>query len=100
MKFTPIPYIKIDGQDASTELMDDLLEIVVDTSLYLPSMFSIKFHDQHLKWIDDASLDIGKSLEISMKVTEGQGDTQAVAHQGRNHGAGADLCRAKARRPC
>jgi phage protein D len=82
VKFTPIPYIKINGQDAAKELMDDLLEIVVDTSLYLPSMFSIKFRDQDLKWIDDASLDIGKSLEISIKVTEGQGDAQAVLIKG------------------
>jgi phage protein D len=81
-KFTPIPYIKIDGQDISTDLMGDLLEIVVDTSLYLPSMFTIKFHDKYLKWIDDASLDIGKPVEISIKVPEDQGNAKGLLIKG------------------
>jgi len=81
-KFIPIPYIKIGGADASKDLMDSLWQIVVDTSLYLPSMFTIELVDEHLKWVDDASLDIGKEVEISFKTDEGSGGQQAVLIKG------------------
>jgi uncharacterized protein involved in type VI secretion and phage assembly len=81
-RFTPIPYVKIGGADASQALLDCLLEIVVDTSLYLPSMFTIKFLDPHLTLADDASLDIGKEVEISFKTDEEAGNQQAVLIKG------------------
>ena len=77
-KFIPIPYIKIGGQDVAKALGDAILEIVVDTSLYLPSMFTIKLMDPALKWVDDALLDIGKEVEIRMKGDENEGPTQAA----------------------
>src|SRR5512136_1991363 len=76
-KFIPIPYIKIGGQDVSQELETAILEIIVDTSLYLPSMFTIKLMDPALKWVDDALLDIGKEVQIQMKADENEGATQA-----------------------
>jgi phage protein D/phage baseplate assembly protein gpV len=79
---TPIPYIKIGGQDVAKEFMDDLLEIVVDTSLYLPSMFTLEVLDQRLKWVDDALLDIGKPVEISLKTDEEAGGVQGTLIKG------------------
>lgn len=67
MPYSPQCYIKIDGSYAPTELMDDLIEVVVDSSLYLPSMFTIRVRDPWLDWVDDARFDIGKSVEISME---------------------------------
>ena len=77
-KFIPIPYIKIGGQDVSQDLENAILEIIVDTSLYLPSMFTIKLMDPTLKWVDDTSLDIGKEVQIQMKADENEGATQAA----------------------
>jgi phage protein D/phage baseplate assembly protein gpV len=79
---TAIPYIKIGGQDVSKEFMDDLLEIVVDTSLYLPSMFTLEVLDERLKWVDDALLDIGKPVEISLKTDEEAGGVQGTLIKG------------------
>lgn len=69
-KFLSEPLIKINGQDAPHEFMNDLLETVVDTSLYLPEMFTILVKDSELKWVDEGLLDLGKSVEISVAGAE------------------------------
>ncbi len=63
-----LPTIKIGGQDVSQEFMDDLDEFVVDTSLHLPGLFTIRLNDPKLKWVDDTLLDIGKAVEIGVTV--------------------------------
>jgi phage protein D len=68
-------YFKIGGQSPSAKLMDLVREIVVDTSLYLPDMFSIHFDDPSLTLIDSPDLEIGKSVEISGKAP---GDTSST----------------------
>jgi phage protein D len=71
--------IRIDGWDAPLELMQDLIEVVVDSSLYLPSMFTIRVNDPDLKWVDDARLDIGKPVEIRMTtVIEGESSSSST----------------------
>jgi phage protein D len=57
--------VKIDGSDVTEAFMDAVQEIVVDTSLYMPSMFTIRLDDHDLEWVDNALLDIGKEVEIS-----------------------------------
>ncbi len=57
-------HIKINGTDISDELMDALFEVEVETSLYLPSMFIFRFHDEKLDFVDDASIGAGKAVEI------------------------------------
>ena len=81
-KYLAQAFVKIGGQDVSKEFMDDLLEIVVDTSLYLPSMFTIEVLDQRFKWVDDALLDIGKPVEISLKAAEEAGGVQGILIKG------------------
>src|SRR5512137_2263372 len=58
-------YIKIDGNDLPTKVMDDLLEMTVESSLRLPHMFTIHIHDEQLKWIDDGPFALGKEVEIA-----------------------------------
>lgn len=63
--------VKIDGQTISDDMARDLLEIVVDTTLHMPDMFTILlyarvFGDAATQWIDDASLDVGKAVEITV----------------------------------
>ena len=64
-------FIKVGGRDVSTELMSVLHKAVIDTSLQLPSMFALSFHDPQLKWVDDALFDLGKEVEISAKSLDG-----------------------------
>jgi phage protein D/phage baseplate assembly protein gpV len=63
--------IKIGGQAISDEMAGDLLEVVVDTALHMPDMFTILLYarvydDDTTRWIDDASLDVGKEVEITV----------------------------------
>jgi phage protein D len=60
-------YVKIDGTDASEEFMHDLIEVTVESSLHLPDVATLILHDTHLKYIDDARLAPGKTLEVSAK---------------------------------
>ncbi|UCC16087.1 MAG: VgrG-related protein [Dehalococcoidales bacterium] len=60
-------YLKINGTAASPEIMRDLRELVVDTSLHLPDMFTFHLDDPTLTWMDSSDFDIGKEVEISGK---------------------------------
>ncbi len=72
-------FIKVGGSDVPAELMNVLREAVVDTSLQLPSMFSLSFNDPQLKWVDEALFDLGKEVEISAKSPDG---TQGILIKG------------------
>jgi phage protein D/phage baseplate assembly protein gpV len=72
-------FIKVGGSDISTDLMNALREVVVDSSLQLPSMFTLSFYDPQLKWVDDAQFDLGKEVEISAKALD---NTQGVLIKG------------------
>ncbi|MFC1892696.1 VgrG-related protein [Chloroflexota bacterium] len=56
---------KIKGENATREMMHAVREIVVDTSLHLPDMFTIHLNDSELEWIDSPLLEIGAPVEIS-----------------------------------
>lgn len=58
-------YIMINGSYASEDLMEAVQEIVVDTSLHMPAMFTIRIKDDGLKWIDSPQLEIGKAVSIA-----------------------------------
>ena len=66
-EFISQAYIKIDGTAASRDMERGIREVVVDTSLYLPDMFSIQIDDPNLTWMDSTHLEIGKLIEISGK---------------------------------
>lgn len=64
-------FVKINGADVSQEFMDDVLEIRVDSSLYLPDMFTIVIQDDDLAWVDDTSLlKLGATVDISAQPSE------------------------------
>ncbi len=71
-------YLKIDGTEASRELMDDLIELVVDTSLHLPDMFTIHLNDPNLTWVDSSLFKIGVVVEISGKATGENSSTKLI----------------------
>src|SRR5688500_10507568 len=67
-------YVTVDGMDATVaqELMGDLLEATIESSLHLPDVATLVLHDTRLRWIDDARLEPGKGLRISAKAAEGE----------------------------
>jgi uncharacterized protein involved in type VI secretion and phage assembly len=68
----PTPYlsqfiIKIAGQNVAEALYAALEEVLVDTSLNMPGMFSFRVHDPDLSYVDNSDLfEIGKEVEISV----------------------------------
>lgn len=56
--------LKIEGATASREVMDDLIEVVVDHSLHVPSMFALRLFNHDMKWMEDATFREGKKIEI------------------------------------
>ena len=68
--------IKINGQPCDSELHDNLIEVVVDTNLFLPSMFSILVQDDpdpnsgKMKYIDADTFKVGAAVKIEAKTDE------------------------------
>jgi phage protein D/phage baseplate assembly protein gpV len=75
-------FIKINGTDISPELMHQLEEAVVDTSLHMPGMFTLLFQDPELKWVDDTLFEVGKAVEISIQTGQEQGNLQGSLIKG------------------
>ncbi len=82
MDFLSQFFIKIGGKDVSEEFMDNKIEAVVDSSLYLPEMFTILLQDSEFKWVDDDMLKLGKEVEISAKAGESAGGDQGLLMKG------------------
>jgi uncharacterized protein involved in type VI secretion and phage assembly len=80
--YTSEPHLEIEGQPASQKLMQDILQISIEESLHLPSMFTIVFNnpafpgraeqqpeafperEDKRTWEHEEQLAIGKSIRI------------------------------------
>lgn len=71
-------FIRVNGADLDPKLMDDLIEVTVDSNLHLPDMFVIRVHDQELKWIDEGPFELGAAVEISAVTKEGGTDEELM----------------------
>ncbi|PJF45064.1 MAG: type IV secretion protein Rhs [Phototrophicales bacterium] len=61
------PYVKVNGTDLKPEVISDLIDIVVESSLHLPAMAVVRLNDRELKHTDDESLfPLGATLEIEV----------------------------------
>jgi phage protein D/phage baseplate assembly protein gpV len=58
-------YVTLDGAPAPAELAHAFLRITVESSLHLPDTASIVLNDPQLHWIDGASLEPGRALQVS-----------------------------------
>jgi len=77
--YTPEVALKIDGQAAPTDLIEDLLQVVVEESLHLPGMFTLVINNPYAPgeeegkfWKHEDLFAIGKVVKISFtsSVTE------------------------------
>ena len=64
--------LKLNGSP-NDELMRDVMEVVVESSLQLPEMAVVTVHDTRLRWADASALDPGTELEISGRSEAGEG---------------------------
>ncbi|MGF1485901.1 MAG: phage late control D family protein [Prochloraceae cyanobacterium] len=66
--------IKIDGQEISENLKEDILQVIVEESMYVPSMCVIAFQNElasgatkDRQWRHQDTMKIGKELSVSFK---------------------------------
>ena len=80
-KFVATPTIKIDGTTASTDLMEDILQIVVEESLHLPGLFTLAIRNDYFGgeenykvWKHEKLFSIGKTIEIGFSASTTDSD--------------------------
>jgi phage protein D len=71
--------ISIRGTNVSEDFYRDLVEVVVDSSLHMPSMFTVKLRDPDLIWVDSDIIDIGQEVVIEASL---DAETEASASTG------------------
>jgi len=57
-------YLKLDGQLASGDLMHNVQEVLVESSLHLPDIATLTLLDQELRWVNGNDLAPGKKLVV------------------------------------
>jgi phage protein D len=67
-------YLTVPGFDAgaAADLMGDLVDVTVESSLHLPDVATVVLHDARLRWVDDRRLDPGTPLKVSAKGAGGE----------------------------
>ncbi len=60
--------IKVAGQELESTIISKLQDCIVDQSLYIPDMFTMRFVDVDLELVDSTDFDIGKTVEIGITV--------------------------------
>jgi phage protein D len=56
--------LKIEGAPVPDEVAGFLVEVVVDHSLHLPSMFTLRLFTPNMRWLEDETFREGKKVEI------------------------------------
>lgn len=57
--------IKVNGSPLPPEIMDKLISAEVDSSLEVPDMAVLRFHDDQLELVEGTKFDLGNGLEIT-----------------------------------
>src|ERR1051325_4559981 len=60
-------FLEVEGmpEASGVELMQVVLSVVVESSLHLPDVATIRVTDTALKWIDDKRIEPGKRIKVS-----------------------------------
>ncbi len=62
--------VKLNGSTAPDTMMQVMEEVIVETNLHLPAMFSFRLVDRELAWIDSSQLAVGTEVEIQVQAAE------------------------------
>lgn len=71
--------IKLNGSNAPSAVYEDLAEVIVETNLHLPGMFTIRLYDPEVQWVDSDQLAVGTSLEIAAQEEEASSPTTLMS---------------------
>ena len=68
-------FLDVEGmpESAGVELMQGLLSVVIESSLHLPDVATIRVTDTALRWIDDKKLEPGKRIKVSAEGPQAKG---------------------------
>lgn len=80
--------IKVDGANLVQDIMHDMLEVVVENSLFMPDSCTIRLNDSEVKHIDNTMFKLGAKIEVGM------GESQSAVEkifEGEIVGIDADL---------
>src|SRR5579859_361867 len=58
------------GGVVDDDLDNDVLTVTVDSNLHLPAMLVVELYDEDLKWVDDADIDLGKTVAVTFEEQE------------------------------
>ena len=72
-------FIRVNGADLQPDLMDDLLQVEIDSNLYLPDMFVICVHDEGLEHVDGGPFELGAQVEIGVKGEDSGQEEKLIA---------------------
>ncbi len=61
-------HVKINGQPANEQMMNNLIEGTIESSLHLPDVATLILRDPNSTWVDDADFAPGKTLTVDSKV--------------------------------
>lgn len=59
-------FIKVDGADINSKYLDGLIDLEINTTLGLPSMFIMRFHDETLELVDGSIFPLGSAIQIDI----------------------------------
>ncbi len=68
--------VKLNGR-ARDDLDDEAFSVVVDSNLHLPAMATVELFDNKRKWVDDADIALGKSVEVTFQEQQGTESSDA-----------------------
>lgn len=74
-------YPTFDGAEIEG-LMNDLLRVEVDLSLYLPGMCVLQINDPQFRWVDDARLRLGQEVQIKLRTSENESGSATPVFSG------------------
>ena len=89
--YLSLPKLELDGQEASPDLIKDLLQITVEESLHLPAMFTMVVHNSYLPtsnkseyqpWRHEKLFEIGKKVKIGFIASSTQDPTFEKEEEG------------------
>ncbi len=64
--------IKLNGSTVQEGTMEQLLTLIVDQSVHVPDMFSLRFNDSSLTILDNGPFDLAKEVEITAQKEGGE----------------------------
>ena len=70
--------VKIEGTELTDQQATDLLEVVVDTALFMPGMFTLVFEDHDLSYCAGTLLKPGKKVDVMVKVGDDGSDVKLI----------------------